>query len=78
MDAATFRVDRQMRQKRLDLGLAHFSGMALSIKEDETPNPVDISLFRSDAVVSGADHCPDKVKQAGLSLHGESPFSCFV
>src|SRR5205814_2323168 len=47
-----FSLDRQMREKRVDLLGSHRGRMTLSMKEDETPRPADVRLFRAAAVVT--------------------------
>jgi hypothetical protein len=41
-------IDRQIGQKRLDVGRTHLARMALAVEQDETPYPEDILTFRAD------------------------------
>ena len=64
MAAATLRVDRQVRQERLDLRRPERLRVALAVEKDEAFNPVDIRLLGPDAVVPEADLVADAVQQA--------------
>ena len=57
-------LDGQVRQKRLDLGSAHFRGMALAVKEDEALRPIDVRGLRADRVVADADGVTHAIEQA--------------
>ena len=58
-------VDRQVRQKRLDLRRPKRLGVPLAVEEDEAFNPIDIRLLGPDAVVPETDLVADAVEQAG-------------
>jgi hypothetical protein len=33
------------------------------MKENESPNPADVSLFGADTVMTGSDRCPHTIEQ---------------
>ena len=59
--------DREMRQKRLNLGGPKVTRMTLVKMHDETFNPIDIGLFRANAVMLDANLGADLVEELGLS-----------
>jgi hypothetical protein len=44
------------------------------VEQDKAPNPVDICLFSSNAIVFRSNGCPNPVEQARFLFHGYSPF----
>ena len=48
-------IHSQMSQESLDLGLPHFEGVFLIMKEHEPLGPRDVALFGSDRVMSHAN-----------------------
>ena len=54
---------RQMGQKCLNFGRAHFPGMPFAAEKDEAPNPVDVAPFRANAAMLKTNPLPDFVKQ---------------
>ena len=60
-----------VRQKRLNFGRAHLPGMPLAVEKDKAPNPVDVALFRANAVVLETNPLPDFVQQLRRPLHGD-------
>ena len=44
--------------------------MPLSVKKDETPNPIAINLLGSNAVVLEPDRVPDSVQQFRIARRG--------
>lgn len=58
-------LDGQVGQERFQLGDAHLPGMALAVEEDESPDPIDVGIFRPDAVMQDADPIPHLVEQPG-------------
>jgi hypothetical protein len=65
-------IHRQVRQEGLDLRCAHLVGMALAMKEDEPPDPVDISIFGADGIVFEADGIAHPIQEL-FGFHGKSP-----
>ena len=63
-------IDRQMAQKRFHLGRPHVLRVALAMKENKTPCPVDISLFRANAVVPRAQVNAHALQQLGRAWLG--------
>ncbi len=61
-------VDRQVRQKRLDLGRTQRVRVALAVKDDEAFNEVDVGLLGANAVVLDPDLVPNAVEQGGSML----------
>jgi hypothetical protein len=55
-----------VRQERGDLVAAHFSGMALVVKENEATRPMHIGLLGPIAVMPAADRVAQKIEQAPL------------
>ena len=45
----------QVAQERLDLSLAHLPGMAQAVETDQMPDPKDIRLLGSAAVINETD-----------------------
>ena len=58
-----FPVDRKVREKRLDFRRAELRRMPLVVEENEAFNPVDVGLFRADAVVLAPDDFVDAVEE---------------
>ena len=56
-------VDRQMRQKGLDIGRAERPRVALVVEKDVASNPVQVGRFGAETVVAGTDHGPDLIQQ---------------
>ena len=54
----------KMSQERLDLRRAHVLWMALAVEDDILFYPVDISVFRANAIVVGAQVRMKTVKKA--------------
>ena len=54
-----------MCQKRLDLSRPHIPEMALVVKQDEAPAPLQILCFGADAVMLQADLAAHLVQQLG-------------
>ena len=44
-------IDCQMRKKGGDFGFSHFVGVALVMEEDESPYPMPVCFFGSEAIV---------------------------
>ena len=59
-------VDRRVREEALRLGGSHAARGALTVKEDETPNPIGVDLLCADAVVLHASALPDLVQETRL------------
>ena len=59
-------VDRRGREEALRLGGSHAARGALTVKEDETPNPIGVDLLCADAVVLHASALPDLVQETRL------------
>ncbi len=55
--------DRQVREEFRDLALAHFYGVALSIVENESPDPRQILLLCPEAVPLCAENRPHLVEK---------------
>ena len=55
--------DCQVRQKKGDFFFAHLIGVALVMKENETANPIDVSLFGPNAVVFDPQMPADAVEK---------------
>ncbi len=60
----------QVAQKIPDLGSTQFPRVTPSMMQNEAPDPVDISLFGSIAVVPQTDRGPDCVQKSGWCGHG--------
>ena len=58
--------DREVREKGVDLGLAHFVRMPLAVEQDEALHPGHVSLLCSEAVVARSDRDPDTFEKARL------------
>jgi hypothetical protein len=56
-----------MGQELVDLGGTHFQGMTFVMEEDEAANPVDVSLFGTEAMMPNPDGLADAVEQARLA-----------
>lgn len=59
-------VDSQMAQEGHHLGRPHILWMALAVKQDESVRPIDISLFRANAVMARAQVDAQAAEQFGL------------
>ena len=57
-------IDRQIREKRLDLGRAKRLWMPFLVKKDEPTNPADVGFFSAQSVVLKTQSVTDAVKQA--------------
>jgi hypothetical protein len=53
-----------------DVRFAHFVGVALAMKEDETSNPVDVRLFGAQTVMLDPQMPADSVEQFGRWSRG--------
>jgi len=56
----------QARQELGDLGLPHFLGMPLAVKQDESTDPVNVRLLGPAAVVAAPDSIPYLVEEPWL------------
>ena len=56
----------QGREKLFDFVASHVSRVAFSMKADEPLDPVEIGVFRADAIVTQTNRRADLVKQLGL------------
>ncbi len=56
-------IDRQLRQKGLDLGSAHRVGMPVAMKANGAFNPIRVSLFRAVSQVLDARDMTNLVQQ---------------
>ena len=54
--------NRQMSQKRLDLRTIHLLRVALAVEIDEALDPVDVRVFRAQAVLFVAQLVPDAIQ----------------
>lgn len=61
-------LDRQVREKGIDLPFPHLPRMPLAMKEDVAPDPVDIRLLRAIAHVPHPQALADPIQQSGLFL----------
>ena len=52
----------QISEKFRDFFLAHFVGMAFAMKKNEAPDPIYVSLLRTDRIVFYAQLPPDAVE----------------
>lgn len=62
-------VHRQVREERLDLGGRHVSGMALVVKQDESPYPEQVLLLGAIAVMQRAQLVAHLFEQPGPGFH---------
>ena len=65
--------DREGREEGVDLGLSHFGGVPLVVKEDEALDPADVGLFGAQGVVARADgdaHAVEELRLPGLAGSG--------
>jgi len=53
---------RQMRQERFDLRAIHLLRVALAVEENDALDPVDVRLFRAQAVLLVAQPVPDAIQ----------------
>jgi len=53
----------EIRDEGVDLGFAHFVGMPFTVENDEPPNPADVGLFGTDAVVARAERGTHAVEE---------------
>ena len=60
-------LDRKVGKESNDFFFAHVVGVAFLVKENETANPIDVSLFGADAVMLDAQMPADAVEQFGRS-----------
>jgi hypothetical protein len=51
-----------VRRIRPDLGLAHFVGVPLAVKYDESTDPAHVRLLGSEAIMAGAKSGPDAIE----------------
>src|SRR3989442_12726069 len=56
-------IHREPAEKRADFRRAHFRGMPLPVKEDVSPNPVDVGAFGSTTVMFRADDMSNTIEQ---------------
>ncbi len=63
-------IRREPGQKFADLCRAHLRGMPLSVKEDVSPNPIDVRAFRSTTVMLRADGVSNAIEQLWLTTCG--------
>ena len=61
---------RQMRKELSNFRAPHFARVTLAVVEDETADPVDISLFGAVTVVTHPDGGPDCVQKARWPIRG--------
>jgi len=54
---------REVAQEQRDLGRSELRGMALAVKQDEPPHPVDVRLLGTRAVVAHPKSDPDPIEQ---------------
>jgi hypothetical protein len=57
----------QISQKRLNLGLSHVAGVLEVMKMNEVFDPIDISLFGSEAIVQPSETAHATDPAAGLT-----------
>jgi hypothetical protein len=62
-------VHRQMRQELLDLGRAELTGVPTVVKQDVTPQPLQVGLLCSQGEVPGAHLLARHREQARLVSH---------
>ena len=58
-------MDRQVRQERDHLRLAHLQRMPLVVEQDEPLRPLHIGILRTDAVMQSPGGLTDLVEQPG-------------
>jgi len=63
---------RQPAEEAADLWRAHLRRVAFLMEEDVTPDPLDVGIFGTQAVVPDTQLRADLVKQAWL-VHGDLP-----
>ena len=63
-------LNRQRAQKSGDVRTAQLGGMPFAVEEDIPPDPGDIRLFRSPAIVADAEGLADAIEQPRLRQHG--------
>ena len=54
-----------MREKLVDLRLAHFCGMTFVVEEDKPANPADVGFFGAQTVVAGTNGRAHTIQQLG-------------
>jgi len=63
---------RQLREEGADFRSAKFARMTPAVKYDESPNPVNVGVFGSTAVVSRPNRQPHTIEKFGLlGLHDD-------
>ncbi len=60
--------DRQMRQKRIDLGFGHVRRVPNIVKDNETLHPHHVGSFRSAAVMATAERQSKTVEKPRLGI----------
>lgn len=63
-------LNRQGTQKSGDVRAAQLGWVPFAVEEDIPPDPGDIRLFRSSAVVPDAEGLADAIEQPRLGQHG--------
>jgi hypothetical protein len=63
-------LNRQGTQKSGDVRATQLGGMPFAVEEDIPPDPGDIGLFRSSAIVPDAEGLADAIVQPRLGQHG--------
>jgi len=62
----------KMRQKRLNLQLAHFGGVPLAVEENKAAYPAGVCLLGANAVVTHPDRVTHPIEQARLARCGRN------
>ena len=72
-------VDCQVSKESLVLSLTHVERMAFAANENESANPVNVRLFRTNTLTPGANCRPNPIEQTRfLHAHNASPFTILI
>lgn len=65
-------LDREMGEKLGNFLLAHFVGVALAVKEDVAPDPIDVGFFGANTVMFHPQMPVHAIEQFGRGGDGSS------
>jgi hypothetical protein len=55
-----------MSEKRCDFGFRHLARMPFIVKQNEAPDPIDVTLFGPDTEMLASDNVSDLIEQFRL------------
>jgi hypothetical protein len=68
----------EVSQESFDFGLPELGRVALVVKEDEAPDPVDVSPFGAESVMFALQDVVQTIEKLGLGPGHESPPACLA